>query len=82
MMLRSDSKYPIYLAYVVKLSSDATPDVLCGRVENLVSGKQRDFTSATELFQFISIDLKSSDLNRQLHPELSSPISDENPTLP
>lgn len=60
MTLRSDSKYPIYRAYVVKLSSDATPDSLCGRLENLVSGKHKDFVSAGELFQLMTADLHSS----------------------
>jgi hypothetical protein len=59
MTLRSDSKYPIYRAYVVKLSSDATPDALCGRLENLVSGKHRDFASAGDLFQLMTADLHS-----------------------
>lgn len=61
MTLRSDSKYPIHLTYVVKLSSDATPDVLCGRLENLVSGKHRHFASAGDLFQLIEGDLESGD---------------------
>lgn len=59
MTLRSDSKYPIYRAYVVKLSSDATPDALCGRLENLVSGKHREFATASELFQLMAADLES-----------------------
>lgn len=63
MMLRSDSKFPLHLTYVVKLSSHATSDALCGQVENLVSGKQRSFTSIHELFQLLSDDLGPSDLN-------------------
>ena len=59
MILRIDSKFPIQRTYVVKLSSDATPDSLCGRFENLVSGKHRDFASARELFQLMSADLAS-----------------------
>lgn len=49
MILRSDPKYPIHRSYVMKLSRDATPDALCGRIENLVTGTHRDFTSAREL---------------------------------
>lgn len=60
MILRTDSKYPIDRAYVVKLSCDATADELCGRLENLVTGKHREFTSALELFQFMSCDLASA----------------------
>lgn len=73
MTLRSDSKYPIHLTYVVKLSSDATPDALCGRLENLVSGKHGEFTSANELFRLMTVDLGSDD---------GSPIDDESPTVP
>jgi hypothetical protein len=61
MTLRSDSKYPIHLTYVVKLSSDATPDALCGRLENLVSGKHGDFASAGELFKMMEVDLVAGD---------------------
>lgn len=61
MILRADSKYPIPRTYVVKLSSDATSDALSGRLENLVSGKHRDFTSARELFQMIAGDIESPD---------------------
>jgi len=61
MTLRSDSKYPIHLTYVVKLSSDATPDALCGRIENLVSGKHGDFTSASELLRLMTAGLGAAD---------------------
>jgi len=61
MTLRSDSKYPIHRTYVVKLSSDATRVSLCGRLENLVSGKHRDFRSAHELLQLMACDLESDD---------------------
>ncbi|WP_445400772.1 hypothetical protein [Zobellella sp. An-6] len=61
MIFRADSKYPIHRAYVVKLSSDATPDALCGRLENLVSGKQGDFASAHELFELMTADLGSGE---------------------
>ena len=43
----------------VKLRSDATPDALCGRLENLVTCKQSDFTSARELFDLIARDIDS-----------------------
>jgi hypothetical protein len=61
MMLRSDPKYPIHRTYVVKLSSDATRGALCGRLENLVSGKHRDFRSAHELLQLMECDIESGD---------------------
>ena len=59
MMLRADSKYPTRRTYVVKLRSDATAETLCGRLENLVTGKQSDFTSAGELFDLIARDVDS-----------------------
>ncbi|PKO31333.1 MAG: hypothetical protein CVU34_17820 [Betaproteobacteria bacterium HGW-Betaproteobacteria-7] len=72
MTLRSDSKYPIHLTYVVKLSSDATPDALCGRLENLVSGKHGEFTSASELLRLMTAALDTGD---------GSPLDGERPTL-
>lgn len=57
MILRTDSKYPMNRAYVIKLNRDATSDFFCGRLEHLVSGKHRDFTSAQELFQLMAVDL-------------------------
>jgi putative component of toxin-antitoxin plasmid stabilization module len=60
MVLRSDSKYPIHRAYVVKLSSDATPAALSGRIENLVSGQHREFSSVRELLRLLRCDLGST----------------------
>jgi hypothetical protein len=57
MILRTDSKYPINRTYVVKLTRDATPESFSGRLENLVSGKHRDFTSTRELLQLMTVDL-------------------------
>jgi hypothetical protein len=57
MMLRADPKYPSRRTYVVRLRSDAAPGVLCGRLENLVTRKQSDFTSAGELFDLIACDI-------------------------
>jgi hypothetical protein len=59
MTLRADIKYPSRRRYVVKVLSDATPDALCGRLENLVTCKQSDFTSARELFELIARDIES-----------------------
>lgn len=64
MILRSDPKYPIHRMYVVKLDRDATPDALCGRLENLVSGKQRDFTSNHELCRLMVGDLDAGDVSQ------------------
>jgi hypothetical protein len=57
MTLRADPKYPTRRTYVLKLHSDATPDVLLGRLENLVTCRQSDFTSARELLEFIAGDI-------------------------
>lgn len=57
MILRTDSKYPINRAYVVKLSCEATADMLCGRLEHLVSGEHRGFNSAQELLLLMTADL-------------------------
>ena len=59
MILRADSKYPNRRAYVLKLRSDATPDDLCGRLENLVTSEHLDFASAEELCELIARDLES-----------------------
>jgi hypothetical protein len=59
MTLRAETKYPSRRTYVVKVDSDATPDALCGRLENLVTCKQSDFTSARELFEVIARDIES-----------------------
>jgi hypothetical protein len=57
MILSTDSKYPSRRAYVVKLRSDATPDALAGRLENLVTGRRYEFTSAHELLRLIFGDI-------------------------
>jgi hypothetical protein len=57
MTLSADSKYPSRRAYVVKVRSDATPDALAGRLENLVTGRQCEFRSAEELVLLIAGDI-------------------------
>jgi hypothetical protein len=57
MILSNDSKYPTRLAYVVKLRVDATPDALAGRLENLVTRRRCEFTSAHELLRLIVGDI-------------------------
>ena len=57
MSLRADSKYPIRRAYVVKFQGDATPHALAGRIENLVTGRQLEFTSGGDLLDCIARDL-------------------------
>lgn len=57
MPLKADPKYPSRRAYVVKLRGDATPPALAGRIENLVTGWQMEFTSGGELLDSIARDL-------------------------
>lgn len=60
MSLNHETKYPNRRAYVLKVSSDAKAGALCGRIENLVSGRQREFASAEELLATIASDLEAS----------------------
>jgi hypothetical protein len=60
MVLNPESKYPNRRAYVVKLRRDATPHALAGRLENLVTGRQREFSSADEFLASIAADLASA----------------------
>ncbi|MHC8381000.1 hypothetical protein [Pseudomonas sp. LB3P14] len=60
MILNPESKYPSRRSYVVKLRSDAAPGALVGRLENLVTGRQREFSSAEELLESIASDLALS----------------------
>jgi hypothetical protein len=46
--------YPSRHTFVVKVRSDADPDALAGRLENLATGKQLDFASARELLDSIA----------------------------
>jgi hypothetical protein len=61
MPLRVDPTYPSRRTYVVKIRSDVTADALCGRVENLVTCKQGDFTSVHELIEWIARDMADLD---------------------
>jgi hypothetical protein len=68
MTLNSTSKYPNRRAYVLKLRSDAKPGALAGRLENLVTGRQREFASARELLDSIASDLQVSSDEREPQP--------------
>jgi hypothetical protein len=60
MTLDAQSKYPNRRTYVVKVRSDAKPDTLTGRLENIVSGQQREFASGRELLDSIASDLRAN----------------------
>ena len=65
MSLNSESRYPSRRTYVVKMRSDATPDALAGRLENLVTGTQREFSSGRELLESIAAELESAGVERR-----------------
>ncbi|PTR20595.1 MULTISPECIES: hypothetical protein [unclassified Pseudomonas] len=60
MILNSETKYPSRRTYVIKLRSDAASGALVGRLENLVTGRQREFSCAEELLESIDSDLRSA----------------------
>ena len=60
MPLRTDTKFPNRLAYVLKLRGDATPDALAGRLENLVTGQRLEFGSSRELLEAIVREMDAS----------------------
>jgi hypothetical protein len=61
MTLDRQPLYPSRRAYVLKLRCDAGPDVLAGRLENLVTGEQREFASAGELLLVIESAIEASE---------------------
>jgi hypothetical protein len=60
MVLSSDTKYPTRRSYVLKLRSDAGPGVLSGRIENVVTGRQHEFSCAKELLESLMGDLQTN----------------------
>lgn len=61
MALNSETKFPSRRTYVLKVRNDATPGALAGRLENLVTGRQRDFGSDRELLESLASDLADTD---------------------
>ena len=59
MALNPESKYPSRRAYVLKMRGDAKPDAFAGRLENLVTGRQREFASGQALLESIASDLQA-----------------------
>lgn len=64
MAFNSETRYPNRRTYVLKVRSDATPGALAGRLENVVTGRQRDFASDRELVESLASDLKESTAER------------------
>jgi hypothetical protein len=59
MTLRPTPTYPSRRTYVLKLRREARADALAGRLENLVTGRQWEFSSAAELLRSIAGDLRA-----------------------
>ena len=59
MTLKTEATYPTRRAYVLKVRGDAKPGALAGRLENLVTGRQRDFSNGGELLDSIASDLEA-----------------------
>ena len=57
MALNPETKYPSRRTYVLKVRADATPGALAGRLENVVTGRQREFASERELVESLASDL-------------------------
>ncbi len=64
MTLDSKSKYPSRRTYVVKVRREAKPDALSGRLENIVTGQQREFANAAELLDSLASDIDAALLER------------------
>jgi hypothetical protein len=60
MTLKPDAKYPNRRSYVLKLQGEATPRAIAGRLENLVTGTQREFASGAELLDSLASDLATA----------------------
>jgi hypothetical protein len=59
MALDSASKYPNQRTYVVKLRREAQADALSGRLENVVTGQQREFANGDELLGLLARDIEA-----------------------
>jgi hypothetical protein len=61
MALKTESKFTSRRTYLLKIHSHAKPGALTGRLENFVTGQQREFASSDELIASILNDLDSTD---------------------
>jgi hypothetical protein len=68
MSLQQNPTYPSRRTYVLKLRRHARADLVSGRLENLVTGRQWEFASAAELLQSIAGDLCAA-----LHEQSTDP---------
>ena len=68
MPLSHEARYPSRRTDVLRLRSDAKPDVLAGGLENMVSGRQQEFASGHELIDSITCDFEVSDAGARSSP--------------
>jgi len=68
MTLKTEATYPSRRAYVLKVRGDAKPGALAGRLENLVTGEQHDFSTGGELLESIASDLEANTNRQRLAP--------------
>lgn len=73
MTLNSALKYPTRRAYVLKMRGDAGPGEFAGRLENLVTGAQREFATGRELLESIARDLEASSARLAVDPKDGNP---------
>jgi len=57
MTLKIESPFPTRRTYVLKLRSDASCAAISGRLENMVTGWQREFASSHELLELVANEL-------------------------
>jgi hypothetical protein len=68
MTLKPEPRYPGRRTYVLKVRSDAKPDALAGRLENLATGRRSEFATAQELVDSLAADLAASGTERSADP--------------
>jgi hypothetical protein len=66
MALDSGSKYPNQRTYVLKLRRDAKADALSGRLENVVTGQQREFAHGDQLLDLLASDIEAPSPERSV----------------
>jgi hypothetical protein len=69
MSLNTESKFTSRRTYIVKVHADSKPGVLTGRLENFVTGRQREFASSDELIASILHDLNSNEVDGKTPPK-------------
>ncbi|MFO1324497.1 MAG: hypothetical protein U1F15_10560 [Burkholderiales bacterium] len=77
MTLKTEATYPSRRAYVLKVRGDAEPGALAGRLENLVTGEQREFSTGGELLESIASDLDAKSGQQRLDSTTRHRGSDE-----